>query len=204
MKALHVISIGLSILSLVLCDNYHEISDVVFVDYLTNDYLLTEMNIWNDISSNKHLKEVIQKVQSEHLNLFSNSFLASETTRNALFLNRKESIGELIAEVNVNMKTVKENYLRNTIDSETSRGRILEMAKHNANTTLIDRIYDSVTQEDYFGYVGTVILFVAKIRIEKSKKQFSSQQNSKRFIFTSKTSHLGAGTSIKRRPFCIC
>lgn len=157
LKTLFAFSIGLSILMrLTSCENDHQNSDSVYVDYLTDNYLLIEMDVWKDIASNRDVKEVINKIQNVHLNLFSDPFLISEPPTDDIFLNGKNFIDQQRAEVNLYVRTVTENYLRSPIDVDGRKKEILEMATHNSNTTLMDTMYEAVTKEDFFGYVNTV------------------------------------------------
>lgn len=157
MANLVVLLIGLSLLGLTLSEHDHQRSEDVYVNYLRNDYLLTERDIWNDIASNKNLKGVIQKIHSEHSKLFSNSFLTGESLSDKRLLNGKNTIDEYMSDVKLKMRVVKENYLHDSTDPESLKKEILEMAMQNSNTTLVDRIYDSVVREDFFGFVKTVI-----------------------------------------------
>ncbi len=157
MRKFYVLTIGLFYLSKTLSENYRPRSDSVYVDYLTNDYLLTERDIWNDIATNTNLKDLLKKISSEHLNLFSNSFITSEPFNDQLLLNGKKFVDEQMVEVNLNMRVVKENYLNGYTNPESSKKQILEMAMQNSNTTLFDRLYDSVMREDVFAYIKSVI-----------------------------------------------
>ncbi|KAG4078104.1 hypothetical protein HA402_002155 [Bradysia odoriphaga] len=156
MANLVVLLIGLSLLGHTLSEHDHQRSEEVYVDYLRNDYLLTERDIWNDIASNKNLKEVIQKIHSEHSKLFFNSFVTSESLSDKRLLNGKNIIEEYVADVQLKMKRVKWNYLHNSTDPDYLKEDILAMAMQNSNATLVDRIYDSVVREDFFGYVKTI------------------------------------------------
>lgn len=169
MRKLFVLFIGLSsFFSLTLSENDQQKSDLVYVDLLTNQYLLTEQGIWNDIASNANLKDVIQKIHSEHLNLFSNSFLTSEQSYDRLSLNGKDFFGENIADVNLKIRVVKDNYLHESTDPDSLKKEILEMAMLNSNTTLIDSIYESVIREDFFGYIKMVIILLDVFRLSSS------------------------------------
>lgn len=153
-----VLVVCLSFFGLTFCEHDHQRSEEVYVDYLRNDYLLTERDIWNDIATNnKDLTEVIQKIHSEHSKLFSNSFLTGESLSDKRLLNGKNIIDNYVADVNSKMKAVKENYLHDSTDPDSLKNEILQMAMQNSNTTLIDRLYDTVVREDFFGYVKTVI-----------------------------------------------
>lgn len=149
--------LGLCFVSLTLSEMDNQKSNSVYVDFLTNNYLLTEMDIWNDIASNANLRDVTQKIHSVHLNLFSNSFVSSQQSYDPLLLNGKNFFDANVAEVNLKVKVVKENYLRDSTDPASLKKEILGMATTNSNTTLINSIYDSVIREDFFGYIKTVM-----------------------------------------------
>lgn len=162
MKKLFVLLIGLSFFSRTLSENGNQKSDLVYVDLLTNNYLLTAMDIWNDIASNTNLKDVIQKIHSEHLKLFSNSFLTSEPSYDPLLLNGKNFFDENIADVNLKIRAAKEHYLHASPDPESLKKEILDMAMQSRNTSLIDSIYDTLIREDIFGYIKMVIYSVVE------------------------------------------
>lgn len=158
-----VLLVGLSVFHLTLSENSYKKSDLVYVDLLTENYMATAKDIWNDIESNANLKDVIQKIHSEHLSLFyhvSNSFLTSEYILDRLFLNEKNLFYDKISEVNLRIDVVKENYLHDSADPESLKREIIEMAMHNSNTTLIDSIYDAVIGDDFFGYFKMVNKFI--------------------------------------------
>lgn len=158
MRNLFVLLIGLSFISLTLSENDNRRSeDLVYVDFLTTNYLRTELDIWKDIASNANLKDVIRKIHSEHLALFSNQFLTTKQIHDQLLLNEKNFFDVTIDDVNLNIRLVKENYLHDSADPESLKKEILEMAMNNSNTTLLDIIYDSVVKEDLFVYIKTVI-----------------------------------------------
>lgn len=156
MKKLFVLLIGLSFFSQTLSENENRKSDLVYVDFLTNHYSLTVMDIWTDIASNTNLKDVIQKIHSEHLKLFSNSFLTSEPSHDPLLLNGMNFIDEHVADVNLKVKVAKEHYLHDSADPESLKKEILDMAMHSRNTSSIDSIYEIIIREDVFGYIKMV------------------------------------------------
>lgn len=159
MRKLFVLFIGLYFFSQTLSEIANQKSDSIYVDFLTDNYLLTEIDIWNDISSKANLKDVIQKIHSEHLNLFWNPLFTSEQSDNRLSFNGKNFFDESVADVKSKIKVVRDNYLHDSTDPESLKKQILDMAMINSNTTLIDSIYDSVVKEDFFGYIKMVICF---------------------------------------------
>lgn len=177
MGKIFVLLVGLSFVSLTLSEMDNQISDSVYVDFLTNNYLLTQKDIWNDIASNANLKDVTQKIHSVHLNLFSNSFLSSQQSYDPLLINGKNFFDANVAELNLKIRVAKEKYLRDSTDPAALKKEILDMATNNSNTTLINSIYDSVIREDFFGYIKMVIKIIFVYRLYNLKKYCDSFHN---------------------------
>ncbi|KAJ6649489.1 hypothetical protein Bhyg_04725 [Pseudolycoriella hygida] len=151
MRELFVMLFGLSVVSLTQCENVNPKSDSIYIDYLTNKYLLTETEIWNDIASNVNIKDVIQKIHREHLELFNNLFLIEERSQERLLLIGK-NLHDYMTTVNTKITLVKDNYLHDSGDPESLKKEIIDMATTNRNTALLESHFE-LAKDDYFGYV---------------------------------------------------